>query len=119
MADARTLVAPQQATHITRPLAVYLFQPKRQLVLLSHAVQHLHNTPEACLDLSQWLALYHPKDQSRLHLALRVIAECQGAIKLTVHLAKTGNGVYLEHRIQQLNYGDNCFICGQITISPA
>lgn len=116
MADAHTLVAPRQATHTTRPLAVYLFQPKLQLVLLSHAVQHLHSASEACLELNQWLSLYHTKDQSRLHLALRIIIECQGAIKLTAQLGKAGNSVYLEHQIQRLNYGDNCFICGQVTI---
>lgn len=64
--------------------------------------------------MSRLLSCYLPADSDKLKLALQVAAVIQGCLTLTVQTQNPE--LLIEHKLQKLQYGDNCFLCAQLKI---
>jgi len=107
---------PPVSQPIDGTAAIYLFQPQQRLLLLSKPVLALHKLQqiEACISMSRLLSCYREVDKEKLNLAFKVAAEITGVLKVTLR-PKT-QSFYLEHRLQRLKYGEQCFLCGQLRL---
>lgn len=110
-------VALTRSPGIAPTRAIYLFHPEQHLLVCSAALLKFHRLQQrsACLGLQQLLRCYSAASGEKLHLALKVAGYHVGTIRLAL-ATKGTSGIWLEHHISRLCYGDRVVLCGDVKI---